>query len=76
MSRLLCDVTHRGITAVHYIEKGQYMIWYHKENDPYKSVGFIQVRGISNPLTVDELKVHIDKLWERYKKENPYIKEK
>lgn len=62
----LCEVTHRGVTAVHYLESNKYMIWYYMKNDPYKTVGVVQVRGIHDPLTRDELKVHIDKLWERY----------
>ncbi len=62
----LSEVTHRGVTAVHYLENRKYMIWYHKKGAPNKSVGFVQVRGIHEPLTTDEIKVHIDKLWERY----------
>lgn len=31
-----------------------------------KTVGIIQVRGISEPLTEKELKIHIDNLWDRY----------
>ena len=66
MTKVLCEATHRGITASHYLEDKKYMIWYYKEKHPYKTIGFVQVRGIDEPLTTDELKMHIDKLWERY----------
>ncbi len=62
----ISEVTHRGVTAVHYLENRKYMIWYHKKGDPRKTVGFVQVRGISKPLTDGELRMHIDKLWKRY----------
>ncbi len=45
------------------------MLWYHKKGDPDKTVSFVQVRGIHEPLTDDEIRTHIDKLWERYYKE-------
>ena len=45
------------------------MIWYYADEDPEKTVGVVQVRGISEPLTETELKHHIDKLWERAKNE-------
>lgn len=61
----LCEVTHRHVTAVHYKEGKKYMIWYYAGGDPKKTVGIVQVRGISEPLTETELKHHIDKLWER-----------
>ncbi len=64
--KFLCEVDHRGVTASHYLENGKYMIWYYKVGDPMKTVGFVQVRGINQPLTKDELKMHVDKLWERY----------
>lgn len=64
--KFLSEVTHRRITAEHYMEGKKYMIWYHGEGNPQKSVGFVQVRGINEPLTEQELKHHIDKLWERY----------
>lgn len=63
----LLQVTHRGVTADHYIENKKYMIWYYKENYPLKTIGFVQVRGLTRPLTEAELKTHIDKLWESYK---------
>ena len=69
MMNTLCEVTHRGMTAVHYLDSKKYMIWYYKKNNPYETVGIVQVRGIHEPLTKDELKIHIDKLWERYYKE-------
>ncbi len=62
----LTEVSHRGVTAVHYLENKKYMIWYHKAGDPYKTVGFVQVRGLKEPLTDSELKNHVNKLWERY----------
>lgn len=65
----LSEVTHRGVTTVHYLENKKYMLWYHKKGDPGKTVGFVQVRGIHEPLTDDEIRTHIDKLWERYYKE-------
>ncbi len=68
MTKLFSSVTRRGVTADHYIENGKYMVWYYKAGDPYKTVGFVQIRGISKPLTEAELKVHIDKLWEEYYK--------
>lgn len=60
------EVTHRHVTAVHYKDGAKYMIWYHIEDQPQKSVGAVQVRGIKEPLTKGELIHHIDKLWERY----------
>ena len=62
------SVTYRHITAEHYIENGKYMNWYHLEGKPNKTIGFIQVRGLKDYLTKEELKKHIDKLWETYKK--------
>ncbi len=62
----LAEVTHRGVTAVHYMESKKYMIWYHKKGNPLKTLGFVQVRGLKEPLTDGELKHHIDKLWEEY----------
>ena len=62
------SVTYRHITAEHYIENGKYMIWYHLEGKPNKTIGFIQVRGLKDFLTKEDLKKHIDKLWETYKK--------
>lgn len=64
------EVTHRHITAEHYQEDGKYMIWYHLEGNPFKTIGMIQVRGIKKPLTEDELKTHIDKLLEESHKQN------
>ena len=64
--KFLSEVTHRGITACHYLENKKYMIWYYKAGEPMKTVGIIQVRGINEPLTERELKIHIDKLWDRY----------
>jgi len=60
------SVTHRHITAEHYLENRKYMIWYYLEHKPDKTIGFVQVRGIKEPLTENELKVHIDKLWKEY----------
>lgn len=68
--KFLCEVSHRGVTATHYLEDKKYMIWYYKEHEPYKTIGFVQVRGINEPLTKEELKMHIDKLWERYYREH------
>ena len=67
--QIISEVTHRGVTAIHYLENKKYMIWYHKKDNPMKTVGFVQVRGISKPLTENELKVHIDKLWDRFYEE-------
>lgn len=64
--KFLSEVNYRGVTAVHYLEDKKYMIWYHKKGNPSKTVGFVQVRGLKEPLTDIELKIHIDKLWERY----------
>ena len=64
--KFLLEVTHRGVTACHYLENKKYMIWYYKAGEPMKTVGIIQVRGISEPLTEKELKIHIDNLWDRY----------
>ena len=64
--KFLCEVTYRGITASHYLEDKKYMIWYYIKDRPLKTVGFVQVRGITEPLTAEELIIHIDKLWERY----------
>jgi len=69
--KYLESVDHRGVTAEHYIEDKKYMIWYHKIGKyGYKdTVGIVQIRGLTKPLTEEELKTHIDKLWERYYKE-------
>lgn len=67
--KIFAEVTHRHVTANHYMEGKKYMIWYHLEGKPQKSIGVVQVRGIHEPLTEDELKHHIDKLWERYYQE-------
>ena len=69
MLKSLLEVTHRGITAEHYMENNRYMIWYHKAGDYRKNVGIVQVRGINKPLTKDELVNHINKLWDQYYKE-------
>jgi hypothetical protein len=63
---ILSEITHRGVTATHYSEGKKYMIWYYKADEPSKTIGVVQVRGLNKPLTEDELKVHIDKLWDRY----------
>lgn len=63
------EVTHRHITACHYTEGKKYMIWYYAEDNPMKSVGVVQVRGLKEPLSDKELIQHIDKLWERYHRE-------
>ena len=63
--KFLCEVTYRHVTAEHYLENKKYMIWYHLEKQYYKTIGFVQVRGISEPLTRDQLRVHIDKLIDR-----------
>ncbi len=68
----LDSVTHRHVTAEHYMDGSKYMIWYYLEHHPEKTVGIVQVRGLSQALTRDELKIHIDKLWERYHKEKEY----
>lgn len=72
----LKNVTHRRVTAEHYKEDGKYMIWYYLEGHPEKTVGIVQIRGIHAPLTEDELRHHIDKLWEQYhcKKERGEIR--
>ena len=64
----LNSVTHKHVTAEHYLENNKYMIWYYKEKDPYKTIGFVQVRGLKEPLTKEELVLHIDKLWEEFHK--------
>lgn len=64
--KFIGEVTHRKVTAVHYTEGNKYMIWYHLEGKMDKSIGCIQVRGLKEPLTEEELKMHIDKLWERF----------
>ena len=69
MIRSLCSADYRGITADHYMDGKKYMIWYYITGNPYKTVGIVQVRGIREPLTEEELRHHIDKLWERYHKE-------
>ena len=62
------EVYHRGVVAEHYLEKKKFMIWYHLDKDHgYKTIGIVQVRGIKELLTKEELKVFIDKLWERYR---------
>ena len=74
--KFLNEVIHRRITAVHYLENKKYMLWYYPEKHPEKTVGIVQVRGLKEPLTKEELKHHIDKLWEEYyhKKERGEIK--
>ena len=72
----LCEITYRGVTAVHYVQSGKYMIWYHKKGDPMKTVGIVQVRGLKGALTEKELETHIDKLWEGYYKEKEHNAEK
>lgn len=64
--KVLAELTHRGVTACYYLENKKYMIWYYKAGEPMKTVGIIQIRGISEPLTERELKIHIDNLWDRY----------
>lgn len=66
-AKFLIEATHRSITAEHFKEDGKFMIWYHKAGkyDYDHSIGFVQVRGIKEPLTEDELKTHIDKMIER-----------
>lgn len=74
--KMLREATHRGVTAEHYLENGKYMIWYHKKGNPMKTVGIVQVRGLKEALTEKELETHIDKLWERYYKEEEHNAEK
>ena len=54
--KVLAELTHRGVTVCHYLENKKYMNWYYKAGEPMKTVGIIQVRGISEPLTEKELK--------------------
>ena len=70
----LREVTHRNVTAEHYLEGKKYMIWYHLAHkyDYKNTVGIVQVRGIKEPLSEEELKHHIDKLFERSRKEKNY----
>ncbi len=66
----LKEVTHRCITATHYLENKKYMIWYRLDKEHGgKTIGFVQVRGLNRPLTEEELKTHIDKLIERSRSE-------
>ena len=67
-AKFLSTVTHRGVSADHYIENGKYMIWYHKPGKyGYKdTIGMVQVRGLKKPLAETDLQKHIDKLWEEY----------
>ncbi len=65
--KFITSVEHRNIVADHYLEDGKFMIWYHTK-DFKKTVGFVQIRGIREPLSENELKHHIDKLWEEYYK--------
>ncbi len=64
--KTLLTVTHRHITAEHFLEDSKYKIWYHLEGQPLKSIGILEVRGLKEPLTEEELKKHIDKRWEEY----------
>lgn len=41
-----------------------------------KTVGIVQVRGLKKALAEKELETHIDKLWERYYKEEERNAEK
>lgn len=70
--KTILEVTHRNVTACHYMEGKKYMIWYYAGGDPKKTVGVVQVRGLKEPLTERELIQHIDKLWERYHKETQH----
>ena len=66
--KFLCEVDHRRLTAVHYKENGKYWVWYFITGQPYKTYGIFQIRGISEPLTKDDLIKHIDKIWEEHNK--------
>ncbi len=65
----LSSVTHRHLTAEHYLDGRKYMIWYYIEGHPEKTLGILQVRGLKEPLTKEELKKHIDKRWDEYYRE-------
>lgn len=64
-SKILKEVTHRGVTAVLVKENGKYMVelW---QNGRIKV--HYQVRGLSEPLTEKELCHHIDVQIEESKK--------
>ncbi len=49
MVKWLTDVTYRHITANHYLDGEKYMIWYHIEGRPNRTIGIIQVRGLKSP---------------------------
>ena len=71
MIKFLLEVTHRGITAEHYMDGKKYMVWMYKDTptDRFKFLSDYQVRGINKPLTKEDLIVHIDKYIEDCKKE-------
>lgn len=73
--KFLREVDHRNLTASHYMEGQKYMIWYYITGKPYKTYGFVQIRGLTRPLTEEELRHHIDKVWESYYAEKARKKE-
>ncbi len=71
MTKCLLEVTHRGITADHYMEGKKYMVWlyHHTKEKKYRTLANYQVRAISEPLTEEDLRNHIDKYIEGCLKE-------
>ena len=69
--KYLLEVTHRGITAEHYMDGKKYMVWMYKNTptEKYKFLSDYQVRGLKEPLTKEDLIIHIDKFIEQCKKE-------
>ncbi len=71
MTKCLLEVTHRGITADHYMDGKKYMVWlyHHTQKEKYKTLAVYQVRAISEPLTEEDLIIHINTYVEWCKKE-------
>lgn len=65
----LASVTYRGLTADHYMDGKKYYIHYYKPGMPWKTLMIVQVRGLKEPLTEEELKHHIDCRWNDYYRE-------
>lgn len=69
MIKTLSLVTYRGITAEHYLDGKKYFIHYYKPEMPWKTLAILEVRGLKEPLTPEELKHHIDCRWNDYYRE-------
>ncbi len=77
--KILREITYKKITACHYMDGKKYKVWFFmvlKDKKKIESIVDYQIRGLKEPLTEGELKIHIEKVIERLQEINKERKEK